>query len=218
MVEKNYDKEISMKAIKHGIYKYIKRILDLIFSICLLIVFSPVILVAAIAIKATSKGPVMFNQKRPGYKGKIFTVYKLRTMDVREVDSEGKPLSNMERISKVGAILRKTSIDELPQLINIIKGEMSFIGPRPLLVEYLDYYSEEQMRRHDVLPGITGWAQVHGRNQTTWDNRFQNDIYYVDNLGFKLDLKIIVLTIKNVFKGTGVNQSENKTMEKFTGE
>ena len=195
--------------------KYIKRLLDFIFAIILLIILSPIMLIAAMAIKAEDpKGPVLFRQKRPGKDAKIFEIYKFRTMKV-ETERDGRKLSDMERMTKVGSVLRKTSIDELPQLFNIIKGEMSFIGPRPLLVEYLKYYSCEQMRRHEVIPGISGWAQVNGRNATTWEERFKNDVWYVDNVSFKLDFRIFFMTIYNILSRKGINNSEDDTMPIF---
>lgn len=197
--------------------KYIKRLLDFIFAIILLIILSPIMLIAAMAIKAEDpKGPVLFRQKRPGKDAKIFEIYKFRTMKV-ETERDGRKLSDMERMTKVGSVLRKTSIDELPQLFNIIKGEMSFIGPRPLLVEYLKYYSREQMRRHEVIPGISGWAQVNGRNATTWEERFKNDVWYVDNVSFKLDFRIFFMTIYNILSRKGINNSEDDTMPIFDG-
>ncbi len=195
----------------------IKRILDFIFATILLIVLSPIMLIAAIAIKLDDpKGSVLFKQKRPGKDAKIFEVYKFRTMKV-ETEQDGRKLSDMERLTKVGSLLRKTSIDELPQLFNIIRGEMSFIGPRPLLVEYLKYYSPEQMRRHEVTPGISGWAQVNGRNTINWERKFDYDIWYVDNQSFFLDLKIFWLTIYNVINKKGINNSEGETMPLFIG-
>ncbi|HHV84013.1 MAG TPA: sugar transferase [Tepidanaerobacter syntrophicus] len=195
--------------------KYIKRLLDYILTVVLLAVLSPIMLLAAIAIKLEDpKGPVLFKQKRPGKDAKIFEVYKFRTMKV-ETEQDGRKLSDMERLTKVGSFLRKTSIDELPQLFNIIRGEMSFIGPRPLLVEYLKYYSPEQMRRHEVTPGISGWAQVNGRNAISWDRKFEYDIWYIDNQSFFLDLKIFWLTIYNVINKKGINNSEGETMPLF---
>ncbi|MDK2799785.1 MAG: hypothetical protein PWQ70_1404 [Clostridiales bacterium] len=199
------------------IYPYIKRILDFIFAIILLVITSPVMLLAAIAIKIEDpKGPVLFKQKRPGKNAKIFTVYKFRTMRV-ETEKDGRPLTDMERMTKVGSFLRKTSIDELPQLFNIIRGEMSFIGPRPLLVQYLELYTPEQMRRHEVTPGISGWAQVNGRNAISWEEKFKYDVWYVDNQSFLLDLKILFMTIYNVLKREGINNSKEDTMPYFTG-
>ena len=197
--------------------KYIKRNLDFIFAIILLIFLSPIMILAAIAIKLEDPtGPIFFKQKRPGKNAEIFEVIKFRTMIV-DMEQDGKKLSDMERLTKVGSFLRKTSIDELPQLFNIIRGEMSFIGPRPLLVEYLKYYSPEQMRRHDVTPGISGWAQVNGRNAISWEEKFQYDIWYVDNQSFFLDLKIFLLTIYSVLNKKGINNSTGDTMPFFTG-
>lgn len=198
-------------------YKYIKRIMDLLTAVLLAIVLSPLMLLSAILIAANRDGPVLFKQKRPGKNGKIFTVYKFRTMSTKLCDENGRELSDFERMTKIGRILRKTSVDELPQLFNIIKGDMSFIGPRPLLIEYLDLYSTEQMRRHDVLPGISGWAQVNGRNTLTWDEKFSYDIYYVDHYGFLMDMKIFFKTIQNVIRQDGINSGKENTMEKFSG-
>ena len=198
-------------------YRYVKRVFDFVIALIMLIVLSPLMLIASLLIKLNNDGPVFFKQKRPGKNGKIFTVYKFRTMSVKTHDEDGRELSDFERMSKTGSLLRKTSVDELPQLINILKGEMSFIGPRPLLVEYLDLYTPEQMRRHEVAPGISGWAQVNGRNTLTWEEKFAYDVYYVDNLSLKLDLKIFFMTIMNVLKQDGINSDNANTMDKFTG-
>lgn len=191
--------------------------MDLLTAVLLAMVLSPLMLLSAILIAANRDGPVLFKQKRPGKNGKIFTVYKFRTMSTKLCDKNGRELSDFERMTKIGRILRKTSVDELPQLFNIIKGDMSFIGPRPLLIEYLDLYSPEQMRRHDVLPGISGWAQVNGRNTLTWDEKFSYDIYYVDHYGFLMDMKIFFKTIQNVIRQDGINSGKENTMEKFSG-
>ncbi|MDK2839893.1 MAG: hypothetical protein PWQ83_1459 [Thermosipho sp. (in: thermotogales)] len=197
--------------------KYIKRILDFVFALILLILLFPIMFFAAIAIKIEDpKGPILFKQKRVGKNSKIFTIYKFRTMIV-ETEGNGRKLTDLERLTKVGAFLRKTSIDELPQLFNIIKGEMSFIGPRPLLVEYLPLYNDFQARRHEVTPGISGWAQVNGRNAVSWEKKFEYDVYYVDNLSFLLDLKIFILTIIKILKKEGIFNSKNDTMPLFTG-
>ncbi|MGN0549488.1 MAG: sugar transferase [Acutalibacteraceae bacterium] len=198
-------------------YKYIKRSLDLITALFLVIILSPIMLIAAILIAVNRDGPILFKQERPGKDGKIFTVYKFRTMSTTLRDKNGNELSDFDRMTKIGNILRKTSVDELPQLFNIIKGEMSFIGPRPLLKEYLELYSPEQMRRHNVLPGISGWAQVNGRNTLTWDEKFAYDVYYVDHYSFKMDLKIFIKTIENVVSQDGINSDSENTMEKFGG-
>ncbi len=199
------------------VYKYIKRAMDFLVAVILLTVLSPLMLLAAVLIAVNRDGPILFKQKRPGKDGKIFTVYKFRTMSTALVDKKGKELSDFERMTKIGKILRKTSIDELPQLFNIIKGDMSFIGPRPLLTEYLDLYSPEQMRRHEVLPGISGWAQVNGRNTLTWEQKFAYDIYYVDHYSFSMDMKIFFKTIENVLRQDGINSGNDNTMKKFTG-
>ena len=196
-------------------YKYIKRSLDLITALFLVIILSPIMLIAAILIAVNRDGPILFKQERPGKDGKIFTVNKFRTMSTKLRDKNGNELSDFDRMTKIGNILRKTSIDELPQLFNIIKGEMSFIGPRPLLKEYLELYSPEQMRRHEVLPGISGWAQVNGRNTLTWEEKFAYDVYYVDHYSFKMDLKIFIKTIENVVSQDGINSNSENTMEKF---
>ena len=198
-------------------YKYIKRGMDFTAALMLLTVLSPLMLVVAILIKLNRDGPVLFRQERPGLNGKVFTVLKFRTMSVRTHDKSGRELSDFERMSKIGSLLRKTSIDELPQFINILRGDMSFIGPRPLLTEYLEFYSPEQMRRHEVRPGISGWAQVNGRNTITWEEKFSLDVEYVDNISFAMDVKIFVRTILNVLKQDGINTDESNTMEKFTG-
>ena len=198
-------------------YKIIKRIADFIFALLALIAFSPIMLLASVFIKLDDGGPALFKQKRPGKDGKVFEVYKFRTMTVRTHDKNGKELSDMERMTKIGSLLRKTSVDELPQFINVLKGEMSFIGPRPLLCEYLSLYSPDQARRHEVRPGISGWAQVNGRNAISWEQKFNYDVYYVDNISFALDIRILFMTVKNILTKADINCSENNTMEKFTG-
>lgn len=198
-------------------YRYIKRVIDFTVALTALIILSPLMLIVALLIKLNRDGPVLFKQKRPGLGGKIFTVYKFRTMSVKTHDEQGRELSDFERMSKIGNLLRKTSVDELPQFINILKGDMSFIGPRPLLTEYLELYTPEQMRRHEVRPGISGWAQVNGRNTITWEEKFMLDVEYVDNMSFGMDIKIFVRTILNVLKQDGINSDDANTMEKFQG-
>jgi len=196
--------------------KYFKIIFDYTFAFILLLITAPVMLIVALLIKLEEpKSPIFFKQDRPGKNARIFTLYKFRTMKV-ETEKDGETLSDFQRITKLGHYLRKMSIDELPQLINILKGEMSFIGPRPLLVQYLQYYTPYQMRRHEVKPGITGWAQVNGRNEIDWEKKFNLDIYYIEHISFILDLKIFYMTIKNVLKSKGVYYSENITMPFFT--
>lgn len=199
------------------LYIKFKRIIDFIVAIIAFLALSPLMLVVALMIKFTDKGTILFRQERPGKNCKIFVVYKFRTMTTA-TEINGKLLSDMERITPLGKILRKTSIDELPQLFNIIKGDMSFIGPRPLLVQYLPYYTQEQMRRHSITPGISGWAQVNGRNTISWTERFKLDVWYVDNISLALDIKIIFMTIKKVFKREGVNNSDTNTMTFFDEE
>ena len=190
--------------------------MDFVVAFLLLIILSPLMLAAAVCIAANRDGPVLFRQERPG-NGKIFMLYKFRTMSTRLYDKNGRELSDFERMTKIGRFLRKTSVDELPQLFNILKGDMSFIGPRPLLTEYLNLYSPEQMRRHEVLPGISGWAQVNGRNTLTWNEKFSYDVYYVDHYGFGMDMKIFFKTIENVIRQDGINSGKENTMEKFKG-
>lgn len=197
-------------------YFIVKRILDIVLALILLILLSPIMLIAALMIKIDSKGPILFKQQRPGKDAKVFTILKFRTMLV-ETEKDGKKLADFERMTKAGSFLRKTSIDELPQLINIIRGEMSFIGPRPLLVEYLQLYSPEQMKRHQVRPGISGWAQVNGRNGLSWEEKFKYDVWYVENLSFLLDLKIVLLTIYKILTRKGINNSSSDTMPFFKG-
>ena len=194
---------------------YIKRIFDLLLALTLLLVSSPMILIACILIKVDSEGPVIFKQTRIGKDCKEFTIYKLRTMKLQTHDKDGRKLRDRERVTRMGKIIRKLSLDELPQLINIIKGEMSFIGPRPLLVRYLPFYTEEELRRHDVLPGITGLAQINGRSFLSWEERFAYDVEYVDNISLNLDIKILFKTINKVFKGEGTSTIRPKNLVDF---
>ncbi|MEG0504687.1 MAG: sugar transferase [Raoultibacter sp.] len=198
-------------------YAWVKRGIDILLSILLLFPAMLIVGCCYIAIKLETKGPAFFVQERPGYRGKIFKIVKLRTMMV-ETEQDGRELTDMDRITKAGKLIRACSFDELPQIINILLGQMSFIGPRPLLVRYLPMYSKAQMRRHDVLPGISGWAQVNGRNELTWTQKFERDVWYVDHMSFVLDIKILVMTIVNVLKHQGVNAGVNDTMAVFTGE
>ncbi|MFC5589106.1 sugar transferase [Sporosarcina soli] len=193
-----------------------KRIFDVIVSSLLLVVLSPLILIIIIFIKSKLGSPVLFKQKRPGLNGKIFEIYKFRTM-TNDVDENGHLLPNEMRLTEFGKLVRKTSLDELPQLFNVVKGDISLVGPRPLLVDYLKLYTPEQARRHDVRPGITGWAQVNGRNAISWKEKFEHDVWYVDNQSFLLDMKILLLTVKKVFKSEGINTTSNKMVERFTG-
>ncbi len=193
-----------------------KRVFDLILSIPLLVLTLPVMGIVAILVRIKLGAPVVFRQKRPGLNGKVFTLCKFRSM--RDAfDRNGNPLPDEQRVTKFGKILRATSLDELPELFNVLRGEMSLVGPRPLLVEYLDLYSEEQNRRHHVLPGITGWAQINGRNAITWEEKFRFDVWYVDHYSIMLDIKILFLTLWKVFKREGVSQPGAVTMEPFQG-
>jgi len=194
----------------------IKRLMDITLSVTLLILLTPVLIIISILVAWQHGFPILFRQKRPGFHGEIFTIYKFRTMRDM-VDDQGILLPDAKRLTKLGRFLRATSLDELPEFINILKGEMSFVGPRPLLIEYLPLYNSEQARRHDVLPGMTGWAQVHGRNVLTWQKKFDLDIWYVDHWSFWLDIKIIGMTILKVLKREGVSQPGQVTAEPFTG-
>ena len=200
---------------------FFKRFLDIVLSLLALICLSPVLLIVTLLLYIANEGAgAFFLQERPGYKGRIFKVIKFKTMNDKR-DENGKLLLDTLRITKVGKFVRSTSMDELPQLINVLKGDMSLIGPRPLLVKYLPLYSKEQMRRHDVRPGITGWAQCHGRNAMTWKKKFEYDVWYVDHLSFMTDLKVIFYSIKTVFAREGINgeneESSRPTMEEFNG-
>ena len=196
--------------------KLAKRFLDF-FSACAgLIVLLPVLIIIAILIRLKIGSPFLFRQARPGLHGRPFTIYKFRTM-TDERDENGRLQSDGERLTRLGRFLRKTSLDELPELFNVLKGEMSIVGPRPLLMEYLDRYTPEQARRHEVKPGITGWAQVNGRNAITWEQKFEYDVWYVDNQSLRLDLKIIALTILKILKREGISQPGQATMEEFFG-
>ena len=194
----------------------IKRIFDLTFSVILLIILLPVIILIATVIFFYMGKPVLYRQIRPGFHGKLFRIYKFRTMkDMR--DGQGRLLTDGDRLTGVGRFLRKYSLDELPQLFNVLNGSLSFVGPRPLLMEYLERYSSQQARRHEVKPGITGWAQVNGRNAITWEEKFKFDVWYVDHHSFLLDMKILYLTIFKVFKQEGINADQCATMPEFTG-
>lgn len=193
-----------------------KRLFDYVLTTCLIIILSPVILLLYILVLIFHGYPVLFTQKRPGYKGKPFNIYKFRTM-TNERDLNGGLLTDEQRLTKFGIFLRKSSLDELPELINVIKGEMSLVGPRPLLMQYLSRYSSDQARRHDVLPGLTGWAQVNGRNAINWGDKFRLDIWYVDHWSFSLDIKILFMTIGKVIKREGINQAGKATSEEFMG-
>ncbi|MQT58766.1 sugar transferase [Pseudomonas sp. FSL R10-1350] len=193
-----------------------KRLFDIICSVYGLLILSPVILIVAWMIRRKLGSPVLFKQERPGLHGKSFLMIKFRTMR-DAVDSNGRPLPDSERMTHFGRFLRSSSLDELPELWNVLKGDMSLVGPRPLLMQYLPLYSDEQRRRHEVKPGVTGWAQINGRNSLSWDEKFKLDVWYVDNHTLWLDIKILFLTIKKVLIKEGISQENNATMEAFTG-
>ena len=195
---------------------FFKRFLDIICSLGFILCFWWLYIIVAIFVRIKLGSPVIFKQQRPGLNGKVFTMYKFRSMtDTR--DEEGKLLSDEERLPKFGQLLRTTSLDEIPEFFNVLKGEMSLVGPRPLLIEYMERYNKRQARRHDVRPGITGWAQVNGRNAISWEKKFEYDVEYVEKCSFLLDIKIIFMTIKKIFVREGISQDGNVTVEDFMG-
>ena len=196
--------------------KVIKRLLDIILSLTAIILLSPVLIILAVLVRVKLGSPVLFRQQRPGYKGKIFGLMKFRTM-TDEKDENGELLPDEVRLTAFGKKLRSTSLDELPEFFNILRGDMSFVGPRPLLVQYLPLYNEEQAHRHDVLPGLTGLAQVNGRNAISWEQKFEYDGYYTRHISFLLDAKIVFLTVYKVLKRDGISSENSATMEFFTG-
>lgn len=195
---------------------FVKRVFDFILALTGLLIISPIFIVFFVALAIANEGKPFFLQRRPGKNGNIFTIIKFKTMNDK-TDSEGNLLSDAERLTAVGSFVRKTSIDEIPQLINVLIGDMALIGPRPLLVQYLPLYDEHQARRHEVRPGITGWAQINGRNAISWEEKFNLDVWYVDHVSFMLDLKIIFLTIKKVFIREGISADGHVTIEPFKG-
>lgn len=200
-----------------GFYeKYIKRLLDILLSALGLMVLSPVLLVTVILVRVKLGSPVIFRQPRPGRNGEIFNLYKFRSMTDGK-DESGNLLPDEARLTAFGKKLRASSLDELPELVNILKGDMSVVGPRPLLVKYLPLYNEQQRHRHDVRPGLTGWAQVHGRNLVRWDEKFRLDLWYVEHLSFWVDVKTVLLTVRNVMCREGISSETAVTMEEFTG-
>lgn len=196
--------------------KYIKRIIDFLLSLIGIIILSPVLLIVSIMVRTKLGSPILFKQERPGLNGKIFKMYKFRTM-TNETDENGELLPDEVRLTKFGKFLRSSSLDELPEMFNILKGDMSIVGPRPLLVKYLPLYSERQSHRHDVRPGLTGYAQVNGRNAISWEEKFELDIFYVNNSSFMVDLMIFFKTIKKVFDREGISSDTSVTMEEFKG-
>jgi sugar transferase EpsL len=193
-----------------------KRIFDVVLTTLILIMLSPIFILIVILVLLVHGKPVLFRQKRPGLYGEIFTIYKFRTMSNLR-DENGNLEPDSKRLTRLGKFLRSTSLDELPELLNVLKGEMSLVGPRPLLIQYLDRYSNEQARRHEVLPGITGWAQINGRNALSWEERFQMDVWYIDHWSFGLDLKILWITFWKVIKREGINQPGHATAPEFMG-
>jgi sugar transferase EpsL len=194
-----------------------KRLFDMIFSLLAILLLFPILLLIAILVRLFLGSPILFTQQRPGYRGRAFFIYKFRTMNDRR-DSSGNLLPDAGRLTPLGRFLRAFSLDELPELFNILRGDMSFVGPRPLLMQYLPLYSAEQARRHEVMPGLTGWAQVHGRNALTWPDKFKYDVWYVDHWSFWLDLRIILMTFWKVFNREGISQEGQATTEYFKGE
>lgn len=196
--------------------KFIKRAIDILGSSLGGLLISPILIIIAILIRIKLGSPIFFTQDRVGKDGKVFKIVKFRTM-LEAYDKSGEPLYDKERVTSFGNFLRSTSLDELPELINVLKGDMSLVGPRPLLVEYIGLYSKEQFRRHEVRPGMTGWAQVNGRNNLNWDEKFKMDVEYVDNVNLLLDIKILFLTIFKVLKRDGISKDGHATMDKFKG-
>ena len=195
---------------------FFKRLIDIICSLVGLIVFSPILVIVALLVRLNLGSPIFFTQNRLGKNGKEFKMIKFRTMK-DAVDKFGEVLPDEQRLTRFGKILRSTSLDELPELINVLKGDMTLVGPRPLLVEYKELYSERQFRRHETSPGITAWAQVNGRNSISWNERFELDVWYVDNVSFFLDIKILFMTVLKVIKRDGINEEGQASMSKFTG-
>ncbi len=204
-----------MKTYNHSV-PFIKRIFDVIFSFLVLIILSPLILLLSLLLLLIQGWPILFTQRRPGLDGRLFDLIKFRTMrDTR--DARGSLLPDEQRITRLGAFMRRSSLDELPEFLNVLNGDMSVVGPRPLLVQYLERYTPEQARRHDVLPGVTGWAQINGRNALTWEEKFALDVWYVDHWSFRLDIRIVFLTVWKAIKGEGISQPGHATMPEFMG-
>jgi lipopolysaccharide/colanic/teichoic acid biosynthesis glycosyltransferase len=205
-----------LSAYKYKPVPISKRILDFALALPGIVILSPIFLIIAILVGLNYGTPIIFRQKRPGYLGKPFRVYKFRTM-TNALDLDNNLLPDSERITRLGRFLRSYSLDELPELFNVLRGEMSWVGPRPLLMQYLERYSPEQARRHEVLPGITGWAQINGRNALTWEEKFKLDVWYVDHRTMGLDIKILLITVIKVLRREGISQSGHATAEEFTG-
>ncbi len=194
----------------------IKRLIDISIALFALVLLSPLMAVVAVAIRIVIGNPVLFSQQRPGFRSRIFVFHKFRTM-TGEKDHDGNLLPDEKRLTRLGKVLRRFSLDELPQLFNVLKGDMSLVGPRPLLVEYLPLYDARQARRHEVKPGVTGWTQVNGRNALTWEQKFDLDVWYVENQSLWLDLRILTMTLLHLFRPKGISQGGHATMPKFTG-
>lgn len=197
-------------------YTYIKQLLDIVTAIIVLLLVLPVFLTLTVLLFFANNGHPFYFQKRPGKNEKVFTICKFKSMNDKK-DENGKLLPDGDRITKVGAFVRKTSLDELPQLLNVVRGDMSFVGPRPLMVSYLELYNDFQKKRHQVKPGVTGWAQVNGRNAISWEKKFEYDVWYVETQSFLLDFKILLLTVKKVFKSEDISADNNATMPRFEG-
>jgi undecaprenyl phosphate N,N'-diacetylbacillosamine 1-phosphate transferase len=195
---------------------FIKQLFDFTLALLSVIVASPLFVAIILLLIVVNKGKIFFLQERPGKNSRLFKMIKFKTMSDKR-DSDGRLLPDTQRLTKVGGIIRSASLDEIPQLFNVLKGDMSLVGPRPLLVKYLPLYSKKQARRHEVRPGLTGWAQVNGRNAISWEEKFECDVYYVDNVSFFLDIKIILLTVKKIFMKEGINSGPNATMHTFIG-
>lgn len=193
-----------------------KRVMDVAVAMAGLVALAPVLLATAVAVRVALGSPVLFRQTRPGLEGRPFTILKFRTMSNAR-DADGRPLSDHERLGRVGRLLRSASLDELPELLNVLRGDMSLVGPRPLLMQYLALYTPEQARRHEVRPGVTGWAQVNGRNAVSWEERFRMDVWYVDHCSWALDLRILLRTVSAVFRRRGISQEGHATMAPFGG-
>jgi len=196
--------------------KYLKRLFDFIFAFVGLVILSPLFIIITVGLYFANSGKPFFFQHRPGKNEKIFKIVKFKTMNDKK-DVDGNLLSDAERLTPIGAFVRKTSLDEIPQLLNVLKGDMALIGPRPLLPQYLSLYNKKQKRRHEARPGITGWAQINGRNAISWTKKFELDVWYVDNLSFKTDLKVFLITFKKIFKSEGISQEGQVTTEAFNG-
>jgi sugar transferase EpsL len=208
---------LSIKSWQSGWRLWIKKIFDRSAALCGLVVLSPLLIVSSLLVWLSMGRPLLFRQQRPGWFGRPFTLFKFRTMSERR-DSNGKPLPDADRMTRVGRFLRTTSLDELPQLWNVLRGDISLVGPRPLLMDYLPRYSPEQARRHEVVPGITGWAQINGRNALSWEEKFSLDVWYVENWSLMLDLRIIMATFGGVLRRQGIHSTNHATMPEFPGD